>query len=334
MLEWRSLWRLFSQAVAVFVAAAFVFTIYNALRRDLPSSYSDAISRVSPSVVSIYGRNLINDSKDSTGAGVIISADGYIITNYHLIANVEEIEIGLQNGRTYLAKMIGIDPDIDIAVLHIDAIGLPAVNTADDALLAPGDIVFAIGNPFGLDQSATMGIVSALGRNRLGLHNFEHFIQTDAAINPGSSGGALANAHGQLVGINSALFYRQRGVIPQGIGFAVPAGLAVRSYQRLVKQNTPPPNDGWGMEIRQMPSRLRNEVFSGNEGTSPVLVSRIWDDSPAFANGILVGDIILSVDGNAAPDSYITDSNGLKPMAKRIVLFRHGEKRFVNLTSK
>lgn len=318
--NWRALWTLFTQAVVVFTAAVFVFSVY---RRDLPAaSYNLAVSRAIPAVVSIEGQDDAG-AGNSIGSGVIISEDGHILTNYHLIANAGAIEINLREQRApYVAKIVGVDPEIDIAVLRIDAEELPAVAAAAADAARPGDVVFAIGNPFGLDQSATMGIVSAVGRDRLGLHDYERFIQTDAAINPGSSGGALANAAGELVGINSALFYRRRGVSPQGIGFAVPADLAMRSYERLTSTR-PPTGNKWGAEVRVMPERLRREIFGAGGSNGGVLISRVWADSPAAKTGMRVGDIILRIDNTPAEE---TIKNGNLPQKmRRMTLVRNGD---------
>ena len=330
-MNWRSLWVLFTQAVVVFAAAAIVFAVFQRTAQ-LPDSYSDAVSRALPSVVSIYGRSSDggSDNDGSVGSGVIVSKDGHILTNYHLIANVGAIEVRLKDGDSHTAVIVGVDPEIDIAVLRITASDLPAIAAANDSQLAPGDIVFAIGNPFGLNRTTTMGIVSAIGRDRLGLHNFERFIQTDAAINPGSSGGALANAKGQLVGINSALFYRQRGITPQGIGFAVPAGLAMRSYERLVAESDDNGDDGdyWGAEIRQMSPRLRDDIV-GNKTASRLLVAKVRENSPAAVAGVKAGDIVLMLDGDDADKSI--ESQWLPTAAKRLVVLRGGSEHMLVL---
>lgn len=324
-MNWRSLWTLFAQAVVVFAAAAIVFTVFQRTMR-LPDSYSEAVSRALPSVVSLYGRD-VDGNDSSVGSGVIVSQNGHILTNYHLIANVGAIEVHLKDGEAHDAEVIGVDPEIDIAVLRIKTDNLSAIPAADDAQLAPGDIVFAIGNPFGLNRSATMGIVSAIGRDHLGLYDIERFIQTDAAINPGSSGGALANAKGQLVGINSALFYRQRGVAPQGIGFAVPAGLAMRSYRRLIAVDNDD-NDVWGVEIKRMSARLRDDVAEGKTD-STLLITKIRADSPARAAGFKIGDIIMELNGGK-PEALIT-SDKLPAAAKTVLVLRGGDEHALTL---
>ena len=328
MQQAKQLWNLFAQAVTIFAAAAVVIAVFMQFHA-VPPSYRDAVSKALPSVVSIYGRDR-HDTETSVGSGVIVSRDGYILTNYHLIANISKIEIGAQDGQTYVAELVGIDPDIDIAVLRVNAADLPAIGTAKDGTLRAGDIVFAIGNPFGLNRSTTMGIVSAVGRDRLGLHGFERFIQTDAAINPGSSGGALANAEGELVGINSALFYRRTGITPQGIGFAIPAALAMSSYGRLIDDAAAPDN---GMLLRNLSARLRSEVLGddndegeGEQQWHALLITRVWRDSAAAQSGLQVGDVVLQIN-DADPKDHAGDGI-LLPSAQTLEVLR-GEEKFV-----
>ena len=261
----RRLWLLFAQTTTILLAVALVAA---AVRPDLfgrrvilqvaesqpapirrVDSYGAALSHVLPAVVSVYSRDLESADADlalplnNLGSGVIVSADGYILTSRHVIVNAAAVEVALHTGDVHSAEIIGADAEIDIAVLKIDAANLPAATFGDDGALRVGDIVMAIGNPFGLSQTVTMGIVSAVGRTRLGLNHFENFIQTDAAINPGNSGGALADTEGRLVGINSALYSRRQGHIAQGIGFAIPASIARDAFIQIVEQNAdaPPP---------------------------------------------------------------------------------------------
>lgn len=325
-ISWHSLWLLFCQAVVV--VSAVVYVSFVVLRGELfPPSYSSAVSRALPSVVSIYGRDS-RGIENSIGSGVIINSAGHILTNYHLIANVGSIEVELKNGESFAAEILGVDPEIDIAVLRVEADGLPAIVPAADHRLQPGDVVFAIGNPFGLNRSATMGIVSAIGRSRLGLHDFEKFIQTDAAINPGSSGGALADVNGRLVGINSALFSRQHGVKPQGIGFAIPAGLAMNAYDELTKQQ-PAVDNFWGMRVRQISPRLREMISRLEAGDSAYLVSRVWRNTLAAQAAIQVGDVILTINGGL-PETMI-QAGQVKPTATKILVLRGNEEREVHL---
>ena len=213
-----------------------------------PSSYADAVRRSAPSVVNIHSAKhvgnpanpLLNDPvlqryfgnqlqpqqriQTTLGSGVIVSSDGFILTNHHLIDGAEEILVAMSDGRIVQAKIVGTDPDTDLALLQLPLDGLPVIPMGMSNDLQVGDVVLAIGNPFGVGQTVTQGIVSATGRNQLGLTTFENFIQTDAAINPGNSGGALVNARGQLVGVNTAIFSRDGQ--SNGIGFAVPVNLA------------------------------------------------------------------------------------------------------------
>ena len=321
----RSLWILFTQAVVIIAAAVFVFSI----RLDWspsPASYSKAVNRALPSIVSLYGSG---GGENSIGSGVVVSREGHILTNYHLIANVGKIEVVTPSGKSYTARLVGIEPDIDIAVLKISAGDLPPMRTAEDDNLSPGDIVLAIGNPFGLNRSTTMGIVSAVGRNHLGLHGYEHFIQTDAAINPGSSGGALTNASGELVGINSALYYRQRGVLSQGIGFAIPAGLAMRAYTDLL--DSPEADNPWGVKVRPIPSRLRDEISALEEYEgSNLLVTKVWEG--AAAEKLRVGDILLKIDDIQAES--VVENGGLLPSsAEQLTILRAGDELIIDLSS-
>ena len=331
----RALWLLFAQATVVFMAAAFVAAGFWRLFMS-PSSYSAAIARVMPSVVSIYGRD--GGEINSVGAGIIVSHDGDILTNYHLVADRETVEVELGGKERHIATIAGIDPEIDLAVLRIStSTKLPAISFADNTPPAPGDIVFAVGNPFGLNNSASMGIISAVKRNKLGINRpgQEQFIQTDAAINPGSSGGALANTDGELVGINTALFSRRRsGDSPQGISFAVPVAAIHRSYLALIQTALPEEDNIFGAEVRPLPSRLLAEIERmPRPTTSPtVLISKIWKDSIAAQNGLLVGDIVLAMEGaNAEQAAKI---GHLPSDTQRLHVLRNGEKITLELSRK
>jgi Do/DeqQ family serine protease len=224
------------------------------------------------------------------GSGVIVSPEGYLITNHHVIDGADEIEVQLADGRQADAKLVGTDPESDVAVLRITLDRLPSVAFGSSEQLQVGDAVLAIGNPFGVGQTVTAGIVSALGRNRLGINTFENFIQTDAAINPGNSGGALVDAAGTLVGINTAIFSRSGGSL--GIGFAIPASTARMVMEALVRDGSV--TRGWiGVEPRdltpEMAESLRLPLKAG------VLITGVLQSGPAGAAGIQPGDVVLRI---------------------------------------
>jgi serine protease Do len=235
----------------------------------------------------------------SLGSGVIISADGYILTANHVVAGSDDIKVVLANGgEQYTAKVIGTDQATDVAVLKISAKDLPIVTIADSDKLEVGDVVMAIGNPFGVGQTVTMGIVSALGRTALGINDYEDFIQTDAAINPGNSGGALVDAQGRLVGINTAIFSESGGY--QGVGFAVPVNLARNIMERLIKYGKV--TRGYlGVGIKSLTPDLA-EAFNMPDETG-ALVTEIRPNTPAGKAGLQNGDVIREIDGKKVKDS-------------------------------
>ena len=236
--------------------------------------------------------------EQSLGSGVIVSEDGYIVTNNHVIEKAQEIKVLLLNKKDYKAKVIGADPKTDIAVIKIDAKGLPALPWGDSNELKVGQIVFAIGNPFGLNQTVTMGVISAVGRANVGIADYEDFIQTDAAINPGNSGGALINARGELIGINTAILSRTGGY--QGIGFAVPSSMAKQVMDSLVKYKKVV--RGWlGVSIQEVTSDLAEEF--GVKDLKGALVSGVMKGSPAEKAGIRQGDVILQYNGKVVEDT-------------------------------
>ncbi len=236
--------------------------------------------------------------EQSLGSGVIVSEDGYIVTNNHVIEKAQEIKVLLGDKRDFKAKLIGADPKTDIAVIKIDARGLPALPWGDANKLKVGEIVFAIGNPFGLNQTVTMGVISAVGRANVGIADYEDFIQTDAAINPGNSGGALLNARGELVGVNTAIISRTGGY--QGIGFAVPSSMARQVMDSLVKYKKVV--RGWlGVSIQEVTSDLAEEF--GVRNLRGALVSRVMKGSPADKAGIKQGDVILQYNGKDIEDT-------------------------------
>jgi serine protease Do len=234
------------------------------------------------------------------GSGVIVSENGYILTNNHVVQDADEIKIVLSDKREFKGKIVGSDPKTDLAVVKIDAKDLPTIQIGSSSKLKTGDVVLAIGNPFGLNQTITMGIVSAVGRSNVGIADYEDFIQTDAAINPGNSGGALVNTSGQLVGINTAIFSTSGGYM--GIGFAIPLDMAKTVMDSIIK--TGKVTRGWlGVSIQNITPDLAKSL--GIKDTSGALVSGVMRNSPAEKAGIKRGDIITELDGKTIEDSRI-----------------------------
>lgn len=229
-------------------------------------------------------------SDNSLGSGVIVSQDGLILTNNHVIAAADAIEVALADGRKLSARLVGADPESDLALLQVDAKNLPSITFASSDKLDVGDIVLAIGNPFGVGQTVTQGIVSALGRNHLGINTYENFIQTDASINPGNSGGALIDAAGNLVGINSAIYSRNGGSM--GIGFAIPISIAKQVIEQIAKEGTV--TRGWvGVEAQNLTPELA-ESF-GLSTASGALVAGVLRNSPADRAGLKAGDVLVAI---------------------------------------
>ncbi|MUG32116.1 MULTISPECIES: S1C family serine protease [Psychrobacter] len=288
-------------------------------RPEPVTSYHNAVARASRSVVNIYTTQIVqnpymNDpvlrrfyefhgqtpqagQETNLGSGVIVSTDGYIVTNAHVIAQADEIVVALNDGRKAVAKVVGTDPDSDLAVIKVDMSGLEPL-AFRELPIEVGDVALAIGNPFGVGQTVTQGIISATGRTGLGVNTYEDFIQTDAAINPGNSGGALVDARGELVGINTLIFSRSGGSM--GIGFAIPTALVEQVMNAIIKDGKV--SRGWlGIEVL---SQLRDP--SQIDNTTGVVVRNIIAGSPAAKSGLKVGDVILSIDG-----VEMTDSNRL-----------------------
>ena len=289
-----------------------------------PGSYREAARTALPAVVHIYTtqeikaqrhplfddpifRHFFGDRPEGKqqrnsglGSGVIVSAGGYILTNFHVIEAADDIQVSLNDGKTYKATVIGSDPESDLAILQIKADKLPAITFGQMETLRVGDVVLAIGNPFGVGQTVTMGIVSALGRSHLGINTFENFIQTDAAINPGNSGGALVDIEGHLVGINTAIYSRTGG--SHGIGFAIPVS-SVRSIMEQIIQ-TGTVTRGWiGVEAQEITPELAESFgLPDNEGA---LIAGLMRNSPADVAGIRPGDVLLSINGKAVKDPQI-----------------------------
>lgn len=297
----------------------------------LGASFAPVVKKAAPSVVNIYSTHIIhfhprrnsfysdpffrqffgdqapNDTRERTrreeslGSGVIVSPEGYILTANHVVDGADEIKVSIgEKKKEYDAKVIGTDPPTDVAVLKIDAKDLPAITLADSDLLEIGDLVLAIGNPYGLSQTVTMGIVSALGRNGLpGFNQYQDFIQTDAAINPGNSGGALVDAEGRLVGINTAIFSRDGG--NQGIGFAVPVNLARHVMERLLSGGKVARGYLGILPQDLTPNLAKSFDLPDQNGA---LVGNVYPDTPAEKAGIKSGDIILAFNGKVIPDAH------------------------------
>ena len=235
--------------------------------------------------------------ESSLGSAVIMSSEGYLLTNNHVTANAEQIVVALKDGRETLARVIGSDPETDLAVLKIDLADLPAITLGHSDRIRVGDVTLAIGNPFGVGQTVTMGIISATGRNQLGLNTYEDFIQTDAAINRGNSGGALVDAGGNLIGINTAIISESGG--SQGIGFAIPVKLALEVMKSIIEHGQV--IRGWlGVEVQSLTQELA-ESF-GQEGRPGIVVAGVYRDGPAARAGLQPGDLILSIDGVQSAD--------------------------------
>jgi len=247
-----------------------------------------------------FGNSLENRTQrvSNLGSGVIVSADGYIVTNHHVVESAEEIQVALPDGRNLVAELVGSDPETDIAVLRVKQDGLHPITFAQPDTLRVGDLVLAVGNPFGVGQTVTMGIVSALGRSHLGINTFENYIQTDAAINPGNSGGALVDASGNLVGLNSAIFSRSGGNL--GIGFAIPISILRQVMDEIVRNGSVV--RGWvGIEVQDITPEIA-ESFS-LKSAQGALIAGVLRNGPADRSGIRPGDVLLAVDGHDVRDS-------------------------------
>jgi serine protease DegQ len=285
------------------------------------ASYSDAVRKAVPAVVNIFTSKAIKTPRHpllddplfrhffgdrledepqraaSLGSGVIVSSKGYVLTNHHVVEAADEIEVALADGKKLKAKAVGSDPETDIAVLQVEGGPLPAITFGDADALRVGDVVLAIGNPFGVGQTVTMGIVSALGRSQLGINTFENFIQTDAAINPGNSGGALIDSAGNLVGINTAIYSRSGGSL--GIGFAIPASSAKHVMEQIIQ--TGGVTRGWiGVEAREITPEMSESFRLG--ATTGVLIEGVLRGGPADRAGLRPGDILVAIEGSPVKD--------------------------------
>ena len=346
----KRLWLIFSQTATVLLAAYFVVAtlkpqwlgrgaapavaVVEANRSSAsgevpPGSLRVAAQKASAAVVSIntsktarkhfnandpwfkffYG-DQGNETQSSLGSGVIVSSSGFILTNNHVVEGADEIEVVLNDSRHTSAKVIGTDPDSDLAVLKIGLDRLPTIVLGNSDALQVGDRVLAIGNPFGVGQTVTSGIISALGRNQLGINTFENFIQTDAAINPGNSGGALVDTNGNLLGINTAIYSRSGGSM--GIGFAIPVNTARQVLDGLVKDGRV--TRGWiGVEPNDLTPELA-ETFEVKV-TEGVIITGVLRNGPASSAGMLPGDVIVAIGDRKIADvaQLLSVVSGLQP---------------------
>jgi len=306
-------------------------------------SFADSVARAAPAVVNIYTRRVVTERMQSTplsqlfgdywpsyrrrienslGSGVIVDAKGTIVTNQHVIAGAESIQVQLADGRISDAAIVGSDPDTDIAILGLKVDGLPSIALGRSDTLRVGDIVLAIGNPYGIGQTVTQGIVSATGRGQLGLATFENFIQTDAAINLGNSGGALIDAQGDLVGINTAVLNRQYGG-PEGIGFAIPVNLVRGVMEQILTQGYV--TRGW---LGFVPQDLSDEL--AQRAGAAVVVANVLVGSPAEAAGIQPNDLVTVLNGDMvhSAQELVSRLAAIKPGTEVELEGRRGRQAF------
>ena len=282
-------------------------------------SFSEAAKKATPSVVNIsatrqvrrrnpllddpvfqrfFGERVPQETQLSLGSGVIVSREGYILTNDHVVEGVSEIQVTLADGRVTTGKVVGSDPDTDLAVVRVSASGLTPITFGQSETTRVGDVVLAIGDPFSVGQTVTMGIVSAVGREIQPANPFGSFIQTDAAINPGNSGGALVDVNGNLIGINTLIFSRSGGY--QGIGFAIPVSLAKKVMEQIIETGSV--TRGWfGVDVADISPELAESLGLGT--TRGAIVGGIERGSPAEKGGMKLGDVIVAIEGNAVADS-------------------------------
>ncbi|MEO7853462.1 MAG: trypsin-like peptidase domain-containing protein [Rubrivivax sp.] len=307
------------------------------------TSYNNAARRAAPAVVSVVAskgpgvpaqaqdpwarfffgssRNPAAQQRVGLGSGVIVSASGYVLTNNHVVAGADDIDVQLADGRQASAKLVGTDPETDLALLKITLDALPVIDLGDAAAIQVGDVVLAIGNPFNVGQTVTAGIVSALGRNRLGLSTFENFIQTDAAINPGNSGGALVDVSGRLIGINTAIYSRSGGSL--GIGFAIPVDSARMVMDALLLDGRV--TRGWiGVEPRDLSPELAASLrLSVSQG---VLITGVLQEGPASRAGLRPGDVVVAIAAVPVANTVqlLAAVAALKPNSQTVVAVQRG----------
>lgn len=361
----RRLWLLFAQTVTICLGILFIVAtlrpdwLHTPPQAPAPQpapeqpalvSFATAVAKARPAVVNVYTSKHVSvpvipippdpelerlfretpgfsRRKESTnlGSGVIVREDGYILTNYHVIEAADAIEVALSDGRQTPAAIVGADPESDLAVLKIELPDLHAIAFNGSHEVRTGDVVLAIGNPFGVGQTTTMGIVSALGRNRLGVNIYENFIQTDAAINPGNSGGALVDATGRLIGINTAIYSESGGSL--GIGFAIPAAAAHNIMEQIIKTGTV--TRGWlGIEPQDITPDLARAF--GLKQRDGVIIASVIRNGPAWQAGLRVGDIVLELNGQPVRDAIglLNQIAPLTPSEKATLrVVRDGRKR-------
>lgn len=320
-----------------------------------PVSYAEAVKRAAPAVVNIYTRTKIQERRrrliedplyrhffnsadlgrqermqSALGSGVIVSASGYLLTNIHVIRGADEVVVQLQDGRETQATLVGVDEENDLAVLHIKADKLTAIRIGAPRNAQVGDVVLAIGNPFGMGQTVTQGIISATGRHGLGISTLENFIQTDAAINPGNSGGALIDTQGNLLGINTAILDRLGNSSLDGVGLAVPADTALLSLKDIVEMGKVV--RGWlGVEAHPVTPLIAQQL--NLQALNGVVVTAIFNNGPAHKAGLTPGDIILKINGQTVGNGTLGMQEILKArpgQAMAIEIWRKGEIQTLN----
>lgn len=342
-----------ARAACLLAARAALFTMLAAMgpaHAALPAAVDGApmpslapmLERVTPSVVNIsalgenreavgYATRGQGGRQQSSGSGVIVdAAQGYVLTNHHVVRGAQSIKVSLQDGRSLAATVLGSDPDTDIAVLRIQAGGLQALPLSDSSDLRVGDFVVAIGDPFGLGQSATSGIVSALDRSSLRAAGYQNFIQTDASINPGNSGGALVNLRGELVGINTMIYTPSGGNV--GIGFAIPSNLVGEVMGQLLRHGRVT-RGSLGLDVLDISPRVVRQLGYA-PGTTGVAVARVVDGTPAQRAGVQARDIIVAMDGKPIQSTQqLRNAEGLLPVGKevRLTVQRAGKRQDVAL---
>ncbi len=304
-------------------------------RGEAIASYNVAARKATPSVVNVYshrqgsGRRLPfggngQEGGEGLGSGVVVSADGYILTNNHVVEGAQAVAVSMAEGKPVPTRVVGTDPESDLAVLKIEAKDLQPITLGDSDKVEIGDIVLAIGNPFGVGQTVTQGIVSGTGRNRMGINTFENFIQTDAAINPGNSGGALVDSLGRLIGINTAILSPSGGSL--GIGFAIPVRTATEVMKQLIEEGRV--SRGWiAVEAQDMTPELARPLrINATEGA---LLARLVPGGPAERSGLRAGDVVVEVDGKRITDTrdLINATVAVKPGTKsQFAVIREGSR--------